>query len=108
MEKLKVADLNKDLRAKAMEKMLAGEAVAINANGSQFGVDVMGLDGEAHFVRFDVVVPKDEFLLDDYLEEMAAKEADKAEKAAAKAKAKAEKIAKDEAKRAAKAAAKAE
>lgn len=103
MEKLKVADLNKDLRVKAMEKMLAGEAVAINANGSQFGVDVMGLDGEPHFVRFDIVVPKDEDLLEDYLEVMEAKEAEKAAKAEEKAKAKAEKIARDEAKRAAKA-----
>lgn len=108
MEKIKVAELNKDLRAKAMEAILKGEAKAINAQGSQFGVDVMGLDGEPHFVRVDLVVPKDsdEFLLDNYLEEMEMKEAEKAEKEAEKARLKAEKIARDEAKRAEKAKAK--
>lgn len=102
MEKLRVMDLNKDLREKAFAKI--NEAQKINALGSQYGLNIEGLDGEYHFVRIDIVVPKDsaDCLLEDYLEIMEAKEQEKQEKALEKEKAKQAKIEKDNARRLAK------
>lgn len=102
MEKIRIMDLNKDLREKAFANVV--NAVKINALGSQYGIDIEGLDGQMHFVRFDIVVPKDsaEVLLEDYIEEMEIKEQEKQEKLAEKEKAKQAKIAKDNARRLAK------
>lgn len=99
MEKLSVAKRNEILRAKALEQF--ANAQKINKNGSQLGVNVE-FEGDYYFVRFDVVVPKDcdEFLLEDYLEELDIKIKEDEEKAKEKQRQKELKIAKDKEKRA--------
>lgn len=100
MEKITLAKRNELLRAKAIEEF--GNAQKINKMGSQLGVNVE-LDGEVYFVRFDVVVPKEQdLLLEDYLELLQEKIEEDNLKAIEKQKAKELKIAKDKERRLAK------